>query len=106
MLNEVAALGAPDHLREVLRHRIEPVHPPGIDSGIEDPQRRAIAVDVGGGIAGALRPTCRHAPDVLPGAAFQHPAEMPFAVATSLRSVLAELPHVDIPRSDEAAIKI
>jgi hypothetical protein len=70
------------------------------------PQRRTIGIDVGGGVASAQFAARRHDPDILDGAAFQRPAEMPFAFALALRAVVTQLHDVEIPGADKASVKI
>src|SRR5262245_66265393 len=78
-LHDVGALPAADHVEIALRHRIGPLNVPGVKPGIIAAQRRAVDVDVAKGITLAAGAARRHDPDVLNGAAFENPAQMPFA---------------------------
>src|ERR1700738_1217179 len=104
-LNDVVALAPADHVEKIPGDRIAPLDLPGVYADIVDPQRRAVGIDVGGGIAMAQFAARRHDPDVLDGAALQRPAEMPFAGTPSLRTVVRDLRDVEIPGADEAPVE-
>jgi hypothetical protein len=105
-LNDVVAFRAADHLQETLRDRIAPLHLPCIDTGVVDPQRRAPGVDIGRRIATPQFAARRNDPDILDRAAFQHPAEVPFALAPAHRAIAGKLRDVEVPGADETAVKI
>jgi hypothetical protein len=48
----------------------------------------------------------RHDPDILDGAAFQRPAEMPFALAPALCAVVGNVRDVEVPGADKASVEI
>ena len=83
-LDDIVALLAADHLEEILGDRVGPLDLPCIDPGIIDPKRRAVGIDVGRSVAATQFAARRDDPDVLDCAAFQRPAEMPFALAATL----------------------
>jgi len=77
---------------KVLPQRIAPKDMPGVYSRIVDAQRRA-AEDSG------------QNPHVLDGAAFEHPAEMNFALAVMLGAVVAVYGRAKSPASDQPTIE-
>src|SRR2546423_15672571 len=104
-LHDVAAFTAADHAEVGLCHGIGPLDLPGIDSGIIDPQRGAINVDVGRRVALALGAARRDDPYVLDRASFEHPAEMPLAVPPALGTVGQEARDVEVPGADQPAVE-
>src|SRR5262249_16524992 len=105
-LHDVGALPAADHAEIALRHRIGPLNVPGVKPGIIGAQRRAVDVDVALGVTQAPGTPRRHDPDVLNGAAFENPAEVPFARPPSPCSVWQIAGDIEIPGADQPGIKI
>src|SRR5262249_6963027 len=92
LLDDVVALCAADLARIELSHRVAPKDMPGIEAGIVDAQRRAV----------------EHAgqnPDVLDGAAFEHPAEVNLTNVLVLCAVVAMDDCVHGPASNQPAIE-
>src|SRR5882672_10224404 len=65
---------------------------PSVETGIVDPQRGAVK-------------DARQDPDVLDGAAFEHPAEMNFAPAALLGAVVLMNDGIHLPVADQPAVK-
>src|SRR5262249_1578646 len=92
LLHDIIAMGAADLAAVALFERIAPEDVPGVDVWIVDPQRRAVE-------------EARHAPHVLDGAPFQHPAEMDFAAA-GVRPAVVIVDHaVHLPASNQPSVE-
>src|SRR3954449_1863058 len=103
-LHDVGIAWTADLLAEYAATGIEPGNPPGIDGRIVDPQRRA--VPIAGDRQGRAAGRARNDPDVLHGAALQHPAEMDFAGGGVFRSIGSVGGDLGVPIADEPAIKL
>src|SRR5690606_29128390 len=97
-LDNVLALGPPDLTRIILVERVAPDDVPAAYAGIEDAQSRTVH----GGRGRALRPD----PDILDGAAFQHPAEMDFSSRFLGRAVVEMADGLHFPASDQPSIEV
>src|SRR4051812_9172171 len=104
LLHDVGIMWTADLLAEYAAAGIEPRNPPGIDGRIVDPQRRA--VPVASDRQGWAASRARNDPDVLHGAALQHPAEMDFAGRRVFRSIGSMGGDLGVPIADEAPIKL
>src|ERR1700737_397673 len=105
-LNDIVALFATNHGEKILCDGIDPLDLPCVDPRIVNPQRRAIGIDVGRGSAMTQFAASRHDPDILDGAAFQNPAEMPLALTLTLRPVVEKPGDVEIPGADQPSVEV
>src|SRR5215207_10239253 len=92
LLHDVTAAGAAELARVELLQRVAPQDVPGVEAGVVDPECRA-------------EEEARQDPDVLDGAALEHPGEMDLALAGVSRAVIGMHRGIEAPVADEPAIE-
>src|SRR5262249_37176478 len=103
-LDNVLAAPTPDQPVPRACPRIDPGHPPGLDRRVPDAKCGAIRVALVQ-LPGALRPP-GYDPDVLYGAALEHPGEMGLALDAARGHVNPVMTDLQRPAADEPPIHI
>src|SRR5262249_28660433 len=104
-LDKIFAAAPSDQLIAAICDRIDPRHPPGLESRVPHPQRGAVHVAGLGQVRRALG-AARDDPDILNAAPLQDPAEVDLALDMAVPYVNAVGDNVQLPTADQPAIEV